>query len=114
MNAKTRVAVERRARKMVRELFRKLPANMPVRLAIGDCSGNLALCDIESKGGQRWFQITLSEEVAVLPWHQIRQWVVHEYAHALAWTERHPNLQDHGPLWGVAYALVYTQAMRGT
>lgn len=33
--------------------------------------------------------------------------LVHEWAHVLAWTQSHSTLEDHDPLWGVAYALCY-------
>ena len=40
--------------------------------------------------------------------------LIHEYAHALAWTTEHPNLEDHGPLFGVAWAKAYQCAANVT
>jgi hypothetical protein len=31
----------------------------------------------------------------------------HEWSHCLAWTEGHSSLEDHDPLWGIAFAKVY-------
>ena len=42
----------------------------------------------------------------------IMEAVMHEYAHALVWTESHRNLKDHGPLFGVAYAMLYEPTLK--
>lgn len=42
----------------------------------------------------------LDEDAAVLV-------LMHEWAHALAWTFERAGVRDHGPEWGVAYSRVY-------
>lgn len=42
---------------------------------------------------------------------EIVESLAHEWAHCLAWNESHLSLQDHDPLWGVAYARCYNVAI---
>src|SRR5690606_15341167 len=35
--------------------------------------------------------------------------LIHEWAHMLAWRPHHPLSGDHGPDWGVWYALCYSR-----
>ncbi len=107
----------RSVRFLLRQLRQRVPTVFPVRLRWVDaCEDNCtAMCYFFQPRWKRpFFQIELSR--ARLPegcqWRFVWETVVHEYAHALVWTEASPNLNDHGPIWGVAYAEVYRVAER--
>ena len=53
---------------------------------------------VYERGGQRCRRMHGSEIVETL---------IHEWAHCMAWTSDHAELEDHGPAWGVAYAKCY-------
>lgn len=38
---------------------------------------------------------------------ELRDSLIHEWAHAMSWTANAPGCGDHGPEWGVAYARAY-------
>lgn len=44
-------------------------------------------------------------------WEVIRGTLLHEWAHALAWSEAHNVTDDHGPEWGLAMSRVYQAAV---
>lgn len=102
---------------LVRHLSKTLPANFAVKMVWKDiCYDNsVATCALmEPKGKRPYFLIELSRKRLpdTLEWIFVWETVVHEYAHALAWTPAHRNLRDHGPLWGVAYSMVYEHAKK--
>lgn len=92
---------------MLDQLRRELPADFPVRMRrrrdlTADCNGT---CTLLGKGKRRRYSIvlraTLSVELAVVM-------LMHEYAHALAWTaEVEAGHTEHSPAWARAYARVY-------
>lgn len=106
---------------LMRLLRKQLPTNFAVRVKwVAFCEDNaLATCSLVERRGRRpYFLIELShyrlDEIVELKagWTVLWDTVVHEYAHALAWTPAHRNLNDHGPLWGVAYSMVYMAASK--
>lgn len=40
-------------------------------------------------------------------WPRLVEVLIHEWAHANAWTPDHPNYDEHSPEWGVAYSRCY-------
>lgn len=107
------------AAKTMRLLREQLPTNFHVRTKwVAKCEGgSMATCTlIERRGRRPYFLIELSkgrlEPILEASRSRIVLWetIVHEYAHALAWTPAHRNLKDHGPLWGVAYSMCYVAA----
>jgi predicted Zn-dependent protease with MMP-like domain len=63
--------------------------------------------------GEAGFRITLRERVlengkprdATLA--ELRDTLVHEYAHCLAWSEDHLNFAHHDAVWGVRFSQAY-------
>lgn len=100
----------RRLRAFRDRLQRLLPLNFPVRIRLDEIKGGYVgdTC-LEGRGKKRQFLIRLSVES---PLHEQKHTLVHEWAHALAWTQEAPALDDHGPHWGVCYALCYQKAYR--
>lgn len=43
---------------------------------------------------------------------EMRDTIIHEWAHVLAWTPEHPSLEDHDPAWAIRYSQAY-QAVIG-
>ncbi len=82
--------------------FRRRPGSEMSSDSYGVCS-----LVISKKTGLHYFSITIDRS---LPWKMVELIVIHEYAHALAWTVVHPNHEDHGPEFGLAYAKVYQHA----
>ena len=52
------------------------------------------------------FTITIDKRLSR---YETEHVLVHEWAHVMAWRPYHPLAGDHGPDWGVWYALVYRQ-----
>jgi hypothetical protein len=50
------------------------------------------------------FTITIDKS---LTYYETEQFMIHEWAHVLAWRPYHPLSGDHGPDWGVWYSIVY-------
>ena len=101
-------------KRLIARLRSRCPTNFPVRFKWvdqidGDTWGD---CEFINKRGKKpYFQVRMSVMVMeVYDWACTWDLVVHEYAHALAWTPAHRNLNDHGPLWGVAYSACYMAA----
>lgn len=47
------------------------------------------------------------------PWQATVDTLIHEWAHALVWeASQDPVYWGHGPIWGVAYARVYREAVQ--
>lgn len=105
------------AERVLVELRKKLPTVFPVQMVwdadmrhYGDCD----LRNLRNKKAKPYFFVRLAsflKDEPMVAWDVI----VHEYAHALAWTRAHKpgrnkTLTDHGPMWGVAYAACYTVA----
>ena len=97
---------------LLRHLRKRLPTIVPVKLIWRDNlpDADIAVCTLlEKRGKPHQFLIELSRSsLGEMPWWVVREYMIHEYAHCLSWTVEHRNLKDHGPMWGVAYAQVYT------
>lgn len=52
----------------------------------------------------RTFTITISRELTE---YETEHVLLHEWAHMLSWRPHHPLSGDHGPDWGVWFALVW-------
>jgi hypothetical protein len=46
-----------------------------------------------------------------LSWDATWQVLIHEWAHALAWTDGHETVDDHGPEWALALSRVYQDSV---
>lgn len=100
-------------RQMCADLRRELPTRHPVKIFCrkkGLSRKWLGLCNlIEFKNPKHnYFRITIQANLCRELRHEV---LIHEYAHALSWTQDHPSFDDHGPEWGVAYAKCYQVAM---
>jgi hypothetical protein len=78
--------------------FRRRPAKDFSNDAWAQCSL------IQSQDGDYYFSIIINRS---LPWRMVKLLIAHEYAHALSWTVDHPNFEDHGPEFGLAYSKAY-------
>ena len=91
-------------RSSFRALKDTLPLQYPVRLRVRplkDCYGTASL--VHHKSGEKSFLIEIDSKLE----GPLVLWVlVHEYAHCRAWGA---GDEDHGPLWGCAYAEVYRE-----
>jgi hypothetical protein len=100
---------------LIRHLQGKVPTNFAIRtkwVPLLDDNA-MGMCEFKEPRGRRpYFLISFSRSRLPKdpPWHVIWELVVHEYAHALVWTPAARLLNDHGPIWGVAYAEVYRAA----
>ena len=93
-------------------LRQRLPTIVPTRVrrtrlacgSLGDCCARYS-----DDGHLMRFDIRIAKEA---PYQLQLHVLMHEYAHALAWTEDDGSgeVDDHGPEFGLAYARVY-QAM---
>ena len=82
--------------------FRRRKATELSADAYGVCSF------VQPEGRDPYFSITID---ASIPWRMAQLIAIHEYAHALSWTVEHPNHEDHGPEFGIAYAKTYQHVM---
>lgn len=101
----------RRLRRLVERLRRRLPPALPVRVRLTDAVGEKYFgdCCLAGSGRRKFFQIRLS---TASDFWEHRYALVHEWAHALAWTGHSSAFDDHGPHWGVAYSKCYQQVYR--
>lgn len=86
---------------VVQMLREDLPPAFPVTVNRCKVSSEIA-GDCAKKGERFIIRISsgLEEDAAILI-------LMHEWAHALAWTFERAGVRDHGPEWGVAYSRVY-------
>lgn len=68
-----------------------------------------ALGDVEKKGTTFWIRVAMEQTE-----DGIRDACIHEYAHVVDWRPYHHWEMDHGPTWGVLYAMVYRKVNRCT
>lgn len=102
----------RKYRDALRALRIEVPLDVPVRVRLnhGKHTGSFGWCGPMKGGG---FTIT------VCTWfgnrrctsEELRDTIVHEWAHARADTRCTVAVNDHGPEFGVAYAASYTAAI---
>lgn len=50
---------------------------------------------------------TKSGRIRRLTHNEVIDTLIHEWAHAMAWTPAHPSVTDHAPEWGLAYSKCY-------
>ena len=92
---------------LVKILREHLPLAYPVTVKRVKMKKNDGTC---SKSGKKFFidiDRSLTQQMAI-------ETLLHEYAHALAWSHRHDKMNDeeltrkqHDATWGVAYSEVY-------
>lgn len=81
------------------------PPGYPVEVKRGNLGDDLGWSDWD--GDRETFIVAIDEDIG----DELALWVLeHEWAHLLVWDASTED--DHGPLWGVAYARVY-RTMRG-
>lgn len=93
-------------RAAVSELRKMVPTLLPVRVYLRDSlEGNaLGLASLKKSGGRaKHFVI----EVKRASWQVMKDTLLHEWAHCLAWQEGNEFYEDHGPEWGLAMSRVY-------
>ena len=81
-----------------------LPTNFPVvfrRVKISHCGE----CTLEGKK-KKYFLIKLNKD---LEYQAMRETILHEYAHALSWSELHPHTNNHDAHFGIEYSRVYQE-----
>ena len=94
--------------KMLRVLRERVPPLVPVRTRRRPLKDDLGDCSAVWGGEDELlrFQITINSR---LSWDATWQVLIHEWGHALAWREGHETVDDHGPEWGLACALIYRE-----
>lgn len=100
-------SVGHKLRDWARLLRHELPTLLPVEVrrarlrgVEGDC------CLMRRQDGTPYrFRIRIDNRLGT---HAAFHVLVHEYAHALAWTTESPRVEDHGPEWGLAMARIWT------
>lgn len=101
----------RNVRDILRVLRREVPTVWPVRVRTRwDCaSDQFAGCRLVIRRKKDpYFSIVLQPG---LHWGFRRLLLIHEWAHAFSWTVEHPNIDDHDPEFGLAYARCYKAVM---
>lgn len=90
----------------IRALRVNAPTVYPVSVRRADPGdGCLASCELVKAGKARHFVIRIRPEASLQ--EQVSS-LIHEWSHCLAWTEGHPTLEDHDPVWGACYSKCYT------
>lgn len=91
---------------IVKRLRRDLPPLLPVRVYVRDQVGEgwLGATDLKFKGRKPTHFV-----VEVRRGHPqvMRDTLMHEWAHAVAWRHGHETVCDHDPEWALAYARIY-------
>lgn len=97
-------------RRMLAVLRKEVPTVWPVKVRMrADLGkGMCGVCSLVTpRRGSPYFSIILHSGLNRLPLFVLRFVLAHEYAHAFAWTEAHPNVNDHDPEFGLAYSRCY-------
>lgn len=98
----------------VKVLRSKFPAGFPVRVrTVRRLNGAYGDCQLLGVDDERWFRIRVSREYNE---HIQIETLLHEVAHALAWSHLHDSEHCrgyHGPEWGVQYARIYAYLYDG-
>lgn len=100
-----------RLRSWLRELRELCPPIVPVRVRRRSVSGGvLGYCTLrrDDSGHPSHFLIVLEANMSRDATVHV---LMHEWAHALAWSEGHDTVCDHDPEWGLAYSRVYQEFM---
>lgn len=96
------------ARDTLKKLRRKVKCRRPCVLKFESLKDCFAICHLRKRpGDRRVFEITLDID-KMGSWSETVDTVCHEYAHALTWFDLPQD--DHGALWGVAYAMCFCAA----
>lgn len=100
-------------RSWVRDLHRKFPPLLPVRVyrrPISAKDGEIGQCwlVLDSRGRPKSFVIVVEERMG---WQATWQVLLHEWAHALSWKigEGHETVCDHDAEWGLALSRIYQE-----
>lgn len=97
---------------LVALLRKNLPPILPVRVYLRDRLENDAqgYCWLARKNDRpTHFTIQVLRRAS---WALVKDALLHEWAHALAWSEAHNVVDDHGPEWGLAVSRVYQAAVQ--
>lgn len=107
-------ALERQYRTRIRALRAECPTAMgyPVEVRRTSVPGpEYGWCDMRDDGES--FRIVLrthvkvNGEVRAVTEGEMRETLIHEWAHAMSWTPEHHSFADHDAAWGVRYAQAY-------
>lgn len=96
-------------RRLVQKLRREAPPLLPVRVYVREVVGDgwLGATDLKFRGKRpTHFVIEVRRGHAQV----MRDTLMHEWAHAIAWRQGHETVCDHDPEWALAYSRIY-QAM---
>ena len=91
------------AKRLAKHLRKKVPAALPVKLRFVDLDDRYGDCSIVN-GEKPHFVVRIHKDLNSAASVMV---LVHEWAHAVAWTAEHTLLEDHGPEWGIAYARIW-------
>lgn len=92
-------------RSLVAQLRRDAPPLLPVRVYRRRLTAALGTTDLVRVGDRPdHFSIIVHPGAS---FSYMRHILLHEWAHALAWTEGHEDVRDHGPEWALAFSRVY-------
>lgn len=88
----------------IRELRARVPARYPVHVRrMATTEGAVADCTLVHRP-RKHFLIRISPTACQ---QCLTDSLVHEWAHALSWSDSHPCLTDHDEVYGVAWSRVY-------
>lgn len=101
--------VNSRFKSDVKFLKAQLPPLLPTRVYRRKLSDCLGYTELKFKdGAPHHFVIAVCSTIS---WEAAWQVLIHEWAHALAWTDGHETVCDHGPEWALALSRVYQESV---
>ena len=101
-------------RALVKHLRSQHPAILPVKCVMRSRSRSesMGTCRLSRSNNGQPLRFVIEVIEADVPWSYLRLIVLHEWAHALAWSEEsHDIVRDHGPEWALAYARLYQSSI---
>jgi hypothetical protein len=100
-------SVEEKFRRMVRELREHFPTLLPVRVVRRALEGRLGETELRYEGG-RPARFVVRVHVPQ-SWPTMRDTLIHEWAHVIAWRDGHETVCDHDPEWALALGRIYQE-----
>jgi hypothetical protein len=91
-------------RSLIRLLRRDAPPLLPIRVYVRDKVGDgwlgATTVKYDERDRPKHFMVEIRKSVGAV----MRDTVLHEWAHAVAWREGHETVCDHDPEWALAYS----------
>lgn len=100
-------ALNPKLRDWTRHLRQELPPVLPVEVRRAKLRREDGDCTLLRREDGSPYRIRIRID-SRLGMHAAFHVLLHEWAHALAWTTESPRVEDHGPEWGLAMARIWT------